>query len=702
MQSMRRRLVVSLAAVLLIAVGCGSAPASPAGSGSPAGGSATPGAGSAAPSLPVASSDPTAAAPTALAPPTAPPTTLDAAVYALVADSSGAAPNPGSTVRLLFGPGGRAALLAATDTDALSHHGTWTFAGGTATLDFAAIDFPVHARFDLDLTAATVTMPFQVFDTATGSSTWRQDPLGVIDLAQAVLTAAAADPDIPEPAAHAVVDEVYATVMASVTRWGTAQSPGPAGDIALAASTPAPAPPKITGVTKLGNGLRVEFEGAPAVDVPLYNWAADPASTAPLVRGPIASDPRVRLDPANPGDASADPASRRAVLIAPFRSGRYYGNIWANLVPNRAAAFLSFNTGTHDPSKGFDWEGIAAKLGSRGFSVTQLDDRQASLMAIMTALGVGGGGAPGYLVFNTHGMSDGSLSTGIDLGRTEDAVAVREAWFKELGALGLAYTDLLTFEGGTAESPKTVGLMALPRDNAVGRSDYFLSLEPAFWRWLASKGITFNRSLVYVAACNTDASADLREAIHAKAYYAWTLPVNPMLAGAVANYLADELVRPTRSAEEVFYDIFRVVSTRSEIYDYDANFRQAIPAAIRRGVAFLDFFHGWGYDGSAMVPYATTGWLDRTMNPGSVWWLVFAARWDQHAPDGAAKLVDCFAKYWTDGKGAGLADAFCNAASPGGAPSADEVGYATYLLTGRQLMPYGKTPVPRLTLHDGG
>jgi hypothetical protein len=61
------------------------------------------------------------------------------------------------------------------------------------------------------------------------------------------------------------------------------------------------------------------------------------------------------------------------------------------------------------------------------------------------------------------------------------------------------------------------------------------------------------------------------------------MPVTPMLAGAVATYLADELVRPTRSAEEAFYDVFRVVSTRSQIYDYCADFKQAIPRAIRRG-----------------------------------------------------------------------------------------------------------------------
>jgi hypothetical protein len=325
----------------------------------------------------------------------------------------------------------------------------------------------------------------------------------------------------------------------------------------------------------------------------------------------------------------------------------------------------------------------------------------ATLGGIIQALGGSSGHAPGFVIVNTHGMADGSLATGVDLGKVGDAAGYAASWSAALATLEPAgFKDLLTFDGGTAASPKTIGLMPLPRDNTAGSSDYFLSLKPDFWKWLASQGASMNRSLVYMAVCSTDATPALREAIDAKAYFAWTQPVNPYLAGSVASYLVDDLIRPTHNAEEAFYNIVRVVATRSTIYDYDSDFGQAIPGAINKGTAFLDFFHGWGWDGAGLVPYGTSGWLDRTMNQGSVWWMVFAARWDKEAAAGAAKLVDCYNTYWKDGNPGGLADEFCNSANSGATPTVDEVGYATYLLTGTQLMPYSGTAVPRFTLND--
>ena len=43
------------------------------------------------------------------------------------------------------------------------------------------------------------------------------------------------------------------------------------------------------------------------------------------------------------------------------------------------------------------------------------------------------------------------------------------------------------------------------------------------------------------------------------------------------------------------------------------------------------------------------------------------------------------------GNPGGLKDTFCNSANSGGTPTTDEVAYATYLLTGTQLMPYART-----------
>jgi hypothetical protein len=728
-----KKLASVMAALSVVLVGCGSSnsssnPAQPSGANPPLTG---------APTSTGPANSPQTGAPTSTGPAATPgapgssgpaetpgvpapgvPVALEQVVYFLVTDSSGTKPTEGTNVMLLFEPGGRAILYATSPADALSHHGTWTYNSGSLALTFTAVDFAPEATFALGLTDDTVSMPFQVFSMDAGTSTWRRGALSIVSMAQAIFGAAVADPDIVNPRADEAVDEAYRAVKAladsgyalrdDIATDGIATSGGPG--VTLAAwHLPGPTPraenapgPKIKSVTRVANGVSIEFEGAPTVSVPLYNWAADPASPAPLVTGPIAADPRVRLDSGSPHNGASDPREKTAVLISPFQTGRFYGNVWANLVPDRAATWLSLNVGSHAPSRGFDWTGIQAKLVKHGYSVKPVMNEAATLVGIIEGLRTVSGRAPGFVIVNTHGMADGSLATGVDLGQVGDDEAVAGAWWATLATLRPAgVSDLLTFEGGTPDNPKTIGRMALPRDEAVGVSDYFLSLKPAFWRWLAGRGASLDRSLVYMAVCLTDATPALREAIHAKAYFAWNEPVNPYLAGSVASYLVDDLARPTHNAEEAFYNIFRVVATRSTIYDYDRVFGQAIPGAINKGTPFLDFFRGWGWDGATLIPYGTSGWLDRTMNPGSVWWMVFVARWDNVAAAGAAKLVDCYNTYWKDGRPGGIADEFCNSANPGGTPTADEVGYATYLLTGTQLMPYSRTVVPRFTLNDG-
>ena len=691
-----KKLAIVIAALSIVLVGCGpnngsSNPAPQSGANSPQTGV------------------PTGTGPTATL---GVPSGLEENVYYLVTDSSGAKPTEGTTVMLLFEPGGRAVLYAISPTDALSHHGTWTYDSGSLALKFTAEDFAPDATFALGLSDDTVSMPFQVFRPDAGTSTWQRGALSIVSMAETIFGAEVTDPDIVNPTADQAVDEAYRVVKALADEGYNQQDDiatiGGLGLTLAAWHVPGSTPradaapgPKITSVTKVANGVSIEFEGAPTVSVPLYNWATDPASPAPLVTGPIAADPRVRLDPGSPHNGASDPTNKTAVLIAPFQTGRFYGNIWANLMPDSAATWLGFNVGSHAPSRGFDWTGMQTKLGDHGYSVKPLMNDAATLVGIIQALGGSSGPAPGFVIVNTHGMADGSLATGVDLGKVGDGAVVAASWLAALATLEPAgFGDLLTFDGGTAASPKTIGLMSLPRDETAGSSDYFLSLTPDFWKWLASKGASMDRSLVYMAVCSTDATPALREAIDAKAYFAWTQPVNPFLAGSVASYLVDDLVRPTHNAEEAFYNIVRVVATRSTIYDYDSDFGQAIPGAINKGTAFLDFFHGWGWDGT-LVPYGTSGWLDRTMDPGSVWWMVFAARWDNEAAAGAAKLVDCYNTYWKDGDPGGLADEFCNSANSGGMPTPDEVGYSTYLLTGTQLMPYSGTAVPRFTLNDG-
>jgi hypothetical protein len=291
--------------------------------------------------------------------------------------------------------------------------------------------------------------------------------------------------------------------------------------------------------------------------------------------------------------------------------------------------------------------------------------------------------------------------TGVDLGQASDQATVTQKFAAAIDEVSKIAPDLVTFEGGTAAHPKTIEMTGISYENDEFHGDFFLALTPAFWRWLKSHGVRFDNSLVFIAACSTDASPDLREAISAKAYFAWSGEVYARLNGAVASYIVDSMVRPTHTAEEAYYNIVRVISTGQRIYDEDQDFEKVFARDFPRGSAFLDFFRGYGWDGSTLVPYATNGWFDRTMNQGNVWWLVFAGRWDKKAGDGAAALAGCEKDYWQAGERAGLRDAFCNSAAPGGIPARDEVAYATFVLTGKHVLPYSGTPIPRLTLADG-
>jgi hypothetical protein len=641
------------------------------------------------------------------------PTGLEHSVYYLVEDSSGTEPATGSQVTLLFEPGGRAVFYAVSATENLAHHGTWTYQSGKLALKFTAEDFKPDASLALSLGDESVTMPFQVFSTDPGTSSWRRGRLSLVSEVIAVFGAAASDQDVTVTP-DAAVEEAYQTALSRVSAGGDLETNIAVGTepndvlIARAGGYAAPprrprayaptAPPKIKKVSKVANGVKVEFEGAPTICIPLYDWAANPASTAPLTDNPIASDPRVRLDPQKPGEATDDPAHKKAVLIAPFENGRFYGNIWTSWMPTG----WGFETGTHDPSRGFDWSGYETKLTSHGYDVHMLLNEQATLVDIARQLGWGSGKAPGFVIFNTHSVAGGFTSTGMDLGKEGDTAALDAAFAAaEAAVTSAGMGDMLTYNGGTPANPTTLARMLLPRDGAPGVNDYFLALTPDFWKWLATKNGGFGSSLVYVAACEMDATSDLRDAIKAKSFLSWTQTVNPILAGAVANYLVDHLIRPTHTAEEAFYNIVRVVTTRQQIYDEDLLFKDVIPDALPPGIKFLDYFSAWGWNGSVMVNYNTSGWLDRTMDPGSVWWMVFAARWNGDAAAGAAKLVQCNKVYWRSNDPGGIADQACNAANPGAMPTQDEVGYATFVLTGKQLIPYSRTPVPRFTLDDG-
>ena len=701
-----RRAALLAAGLSIIVTACGG----PGGSGQP--GATTPG-GSGGTGAPTSSAQAQSTAREQGSQPLPVPSDIEQAVYFLAEDSSGTKVASDARIALMFEPNGRAALYLASSTEELAYHGTWNYEEGHLSLKFTAEDFRPDATFELNLADNTVAMPFLVFGTGTGTSTWKRGSLSVVPKTMAVFAADAADPDAGATPDQAL-DEAVGVAQAMIDSGDPNVDVGPvaargairrtsagrtAADAGLAVGAPSP---RIDSVTKLQDGLHIEYEDGPAIDVALTGWTAEPSDATALTVGPIASDPRVRLDPARPGQGTDDPANKRAVFIVPFASRKYVGRNWTMLLPNKTLAWFGVETGLIKPPGGFNWNTEAANLRGVGYDVATAFDANASLSKIIELLGGKSSSAPGLVIFNTHGASNGDLSTGVDLGPTDDVAGAEGKLAAALAEVSGTYPDLATFEGGTAEKPKTLSLFAVERSDDPTMGEIFLAITPAFWRWLGSHGASFGRSLVYISACSTDASPDLREAIHARAYFGWATDINSTLAGAVGNYLIESMVRPTHTSEEAYYNIFRIVSTRQRIYDEDQDFEDSIASGLAGSTGFLDLLHGYGWDGSALVPYATSGWLDREMNPGNVWWLVFAARWDQHATDGADALVKCEMTYWQTGEQAGLRDAFCNAAAPGGVPSSDEVGYATFVLTGKQLVPYSGTAVPRLTLADGG
>jgi len=239
------------------------------------------------------------------------PSAIEQAVYFLSEDSSGTKPASGTQIELMFEPDGRATLYAVSSTDELSHHGTWQYQDGRLSLKFTAEDFKQDATFQLSLADDTVTMPFPVFGTATGTSTWTRGSLSVVPKTMAVFAADAADQDggtTPDQAldeavgvAQAMIDSgdpnVDAVPLASSGdfRLTSARRAAAAGDLAVGSPSP-----NIDSVTKLQDGLHIEYEGGPSIDVVLAGWTAEPSGATALTVGPIASDPSVRLDPARP------------------------------------------------------------------------------------------------------------------------------------------------------------------------------------------------------------------------------------------------------------------------------------------------------------------------------------------------------------------------------------------------------------------
>ena len=617
--------------------------------------------------------------------------------YSLVHDSSGWAPNKGAAVTLLFSADGVAFMYSADATECLGDQGSYSYHAGRLSVRFHTPDVNVSATFALSMAKTEVTMPFQVASAKTGTSLWKQEPLaldaGVFAIFNAEGNNASGNPTLEEASgfAYAYAQAWVAAGSTGATalsrrakardgrpRLVTGSSGGPGACSAGGGDC-------ITSVENLDTDLRISFKDGPPVNINLYSWAGESGSSE-LGTSPLESEPRVNLDPTVHPDGQYDPTNKTAVLISPFTY---------TVLPWPAHTSLESTSDLHT---------MASTLESRGYKVTELLGA-ASVKEIVDALKPG----PGYVLFSTHGNKEGDLVTGETvqaqglngLSAAEAATLVErqhliDEGLKSLvdyGAKGLDPATFLMSEEDCSFLPSA-------------GCTYKVMLTPWFWSWLTvNQHTSFGKSLVFISACLTNQNPNLRATIGALNYFSFENSVDAKLALAIELYLVKSLARPTRSPEEVYYNLERIQRTNMMIYKQDKLLDGVLGSSLDKSSS--GNLIGYGWTGSKWINFYAAGFLDNSIvDPSEVWWMLFAGRWDTNAQHGAANLTRCLNDYWLKGSTGGLADEFCNSANAGLPKDKERLRndgeYAVYLLDGQK--PADLPPdqvVPRWTLDDG-
>lgn len=608
--------------------------------------------------------------------------------YEHVSDSSAASPYEGASTRLLFEPGGEVSIYVADDESGLGRHGTYAYDDGKLTLHLAADEVTVDSTFELDLNADQPTFPFQAFSTEEGTSTWKRQVLGVMDGTDSVFQAARYDDAVPVPREEAVARaQAYAAARVALDGGvlgeqslgrepGTGDSSGTdqVGPIRLvSARQQSTEAPKIVSTEKFANGVTLVYDDGSRADVVLFSWKSDAAAandTLALRPSPIAGDPRVEVPTTtSPGDASADPTNKTALLANPFATEFGESQIVADATKT---------------------------LKDRGYTVTSVQDSAATFEGITAGLGAGtSGGTPGFMTLSTHGGANGSMATAELLGKpgtpAQDQVLF-DKMRKVAERIDAAYPGSRKFEvGGKVQQPfQLLEYSHGPNDRKV-----YVGLSPAYWEWVKSEGVSFASSFVFLSSCESDVNPDIRTAVGAKVFAGFSEQANITAAKTAFAYLVEQLARSTRSAEEAFYNLVRVVNTGQTIYEED----QVFDGTPSKALSKILKLYGGGT--GAPVDYFGNGWLDGdALDQGQVWWLAFSGRWSGDAAEGASKLQNCWDQFWSQGNKGGLASPACNASNSGNLPTAAEVSYAIFLLTGKDAIA-SSVKIPRWTLADG-
>jgi hypothetical protein len=626
-------------------------------------------------------------------------------LYYHLSDDDGTTPIQNTDVILLFEPNGRALFYVQSTNDQIAYQGIWLYSESHLRLQFDSTDIVINTNFALNLNEDEVNMPFRIFSSGKGTSRWRRQPVVLEHAVRFVFRGEVlnrtetidADTAIARAVdyANAVIQTGQEVTQSQTESYHSEHIHGPSDTNPYQSQYNWGDLPKR--VRPLKNGIEVEYQDGTKVEVLLFSWSPPPPGALVLTPKKLVNDPRVHLNAEPSNDSSCDPDNKMILFISPFNSTRVIS--WFDGITSGGKASGVVPRAMSDD---FAWEQVMARLEKRGYRSQTLWDDSVTverLIKIFTDLK-----DPGIVVFYSHGASSGSLCTGEKLTETDDPQEARKKLEEVKERLRRAgHRRLIESEG--------IGMMSVELNLKVPKdSAWFVTIKPPFWRYiqtLTARPVTFKKSLFFTAACYTDSTEHLRNAIRAKAYFAWKISVSPQMNGATFHYLMENLIRHTHSAEEAYYNLVRVVNTREIIFKEDRILSGKVPASEDnvKSPIFKDLqdylFNGYGLAGNQIIRYAGNGWLNpKQLDVGQVWWLVFAGRWGQNARTGVENLKDCYKNFWSKRSFGRLKSPFCNAANIGKLPKKSEVAYACYLLTGDQPEGYSGQAVPRWTLNE--
>ena len=279
----------------------------------------------------------------------------------------------------------------------------------------------VDARFALDLAAAEVTLPFQVFAGKPGTSRWKSSALSVTQGIYATYFAAVVDEEHARNQEDAV-DHAFAYAKARIALESAAATAGNfQARSALDALLPeAQAAESSSDCTEYDTPIKVVHNGR-ASDLLLYYSGCglpvhvllqpivDQPGIVALTRAPLSGDPRVFIDPLNPREGRDDPPSKSVLIFAPYVA---QGNTGMPIRPIEMLTDMSdYEEGAATPAPDPAKFSILPALRAHGYDTKNfLIDSGASVVGLVKALTADP--TPGVVILDSHGGSEGGIATG--------------------------------------------------------------------------------------------------------------------------------------------------------------------------------------------------------------------------------------------------------------------------------------------------